>query len=227
MISKQSFIIVGTTTLLVLAGVVLTATIPGPSGVIYGCYNKSGGAIRVIDNAVTQCSANETQLTWNQVGPQGPVGPAGPTGPTGPQGTTGAQGATGPQGPTGPSHAYFKYTSGVPGPTFSNGSTPILSLSVPAGSFIIEAKADLTSTVDSDATCELRYTPAGSNTIAFTVIGVKGNAVSRSSSAAVVPDAQTFTAPTTITLSCRTFDPAITDSADNPSISATLVGGIN
>jgi hypothetical protein len=60
-------------------GGVAYATIPGPGGVISGCYKKSGGALRVIDSSVTNCASNETSLPWNQAGLQGPPGPPGPT----------------------------------------------------------------------------------------------------------------------------------------------------
>jgi hypothetical protein len=57
-----------------IAGAVAVATIPDASGVIHGCYNKSGD-LRVIDDAVETCKQNETPLNWNQTGPQGPSGP--------------------------------------------------------------------------------------------------------------------------------------------------------
>jgi hypothetical protein len=59
----------------VAAGVVVTkATIPDAKGVIHACYSKSGGSIRVIDDSVTNCNANETALTWNLMGPAGTGG---------------------------------------------------------------------------------------------------------------------------------------------------------
>ena len=67
------------------------ATIPGPDGVIHGCYKKSGGAIRVIDAGVTECAANETALDWNAQGLPGPQGPQGPQGVQGVQGVPGTQ----------------------------------------------------------------------------------------------------------------------------------------
>lgn len=76
-----------------LLGAIGYASIPGADGVIYGCYKKSGGSLRVIDRAVTNCSKDETLISWSQTGPQGPQGP---------QGVPGPQGPTGPQGPAGP-----------------------------------------------------------------------------------------------------------------------------
>jgi collagen triple helix repeat protein len=89
---------------LALGGGVAFATIPGPGGVIHGCYTKLSGAVRVIDTG--SCRPTESALTWNQTGPQGPQGPQGPKGAQGaqgPQGAPGLQGAKGDQGPEGPS----------------------------------------------------------------------------------------------------------------------------
>ena len=95
-----------------------TASIPGPDGVITGCYKQASGQLRVIDvTAQAQCLATEQQLTWQQTGPVGPAGaqgepgatgPAGPAGATGPQGEKGEQGPPGAPGPVG--------TPGAPGP---------------------------------------------------------------------------------------------------------------
>jgi hypothetical protein len=92
------------------AGGIAYATIPDSGGVIHGCYAKSGGSLRVIDDSVTNCKSTETALNWNIQGQQGPVGPAGPQGLqgfAGPQGPQGPVGPTGPAGPSGFSHAYF------------------------------------------------------------------------------------------------------------------------
>jgi hypothetical protein len=35
---------------------VIRASIPDSQGVIHGCYNKSGGTLRVIDSTVTACT---------------------------------------------------------------------------------------------------------------------------------------------------------------------------
>jgi hypothetical protein len=55
------------------------ATIPDSDGVIHACYAKSGGALRVIDDSVTNCKSGETAVSWNQSGQPGPPGPAGET----------------------------------------------------------------------------------------------------------------------------------------------------
>jgi len=72
------------------AGGVAWATIPGPDGVIHGCYQKENGQLRVIDptNAgdknSSACKENEQPLDWNQRGAPGAPGPQGPQGDRGP-----------------------------------------------------------------------------------------------------------------------------------------------
>src|SRR5262249_43628040 len=58
------------------------------SGVIHGCYGKSGtpqrGQLRVRDaSRGEQCRFYENQLDWSQTGPTGATGATGATGPTG------------------------------------------------------------------------------------------------------------------------------------------------
>ena len=72
------------------------AAIPDSSGVIHGCYDTKSGKLRVLDSEdgdPKACGKKETQLSWNQQGPQGEPGPQGPQGPAG---------QVGPQGPAGP-----------------------------------------------------------------------------------------------------------------------------
>jgi hypothetical protein len=60
----------------------------GEAEVIYGCYGKIAGVLRIVDSP-NKCTRLEIPITWNSEGPQGPVGPAGPAGPTGPPGSGG------------------------------------------------------------------------------------------------------------------------------------------
>jgi type VI protein secretion system component Hcp len=67
-------------------GSIAWAAIPDPRGVISGCYDKSSGALRVMDTQTgtpKACAAKELPLNWNQQGPQGVPGPQGPQGPAG------------------------------------------------------------------------------------------------------------------------------------------------
>jgi hypothetical protein len=54
-----------------LVGSVAYASIPGPGGVINACYVKTGGALSIIDSAA-RCASNQTSISWNQSGPEGP-----------------------------------------------------------------------------------------------------------------------------------------------------------
>jgi hypothetical protein len=92
-IPKRWLAVMAVAALLGIGGVAY-ATIPN-SGVIHGCYTRSGGSLRVIDASVTTCKSTETALDWNvqgAIGPQGPQGVQGPAGPTGAQGPAGVSG---------------------------------------------------------------------------------------------------------------------------------------
>jgi hypothetical protein len=129
--------------LLVLGSVVAFASVPDSVGAIHACYSSNGqgngngngqggNGVRIIDSATQVCSPDETAITWNQTGPQGPMGPQGiaglqglpganglpgkdgprgADGAAGPQGLPGPQGAVGPVGPAGP-----KGDAGAAGP---------------------------------------------------------------------------------------------------------------
>src|SRR5262245_38049663 len=108
------FLTVGAVAFAIASGVY--AAIPDSSGVIHGCYGKSGGQLRVIDSAKsTACAKTELALNWNQTGPQGPQGPMGAQGLAGAQGPKGETGARGAAGPTGAAGATGP--SGEVGPT--------------------------------------------------------------------------------------------------------------
>jgi hypothetical protein len=108
-----------------------TATIPAEDGVIHGCFNKSGGQIRVIDESVRDCDSNETELDWNVRGAAGPKGDTGPQGPVGPKGDTGPAWPAGTQGATGPAGA--KGETGPAGPAGPQGETGPQGDTGPAG----------------------------------------------------------------------------------------------
>jgi hypothetical protein len=74
---KRKLLLVLVAAGMAVAAGVAYATIPDGEGAIHACYAKSGGALRVFDDSVTNCKASETSLAWNVVGPEGPPGPAG------------------------------------------------------------------------------------------------------------------------------------------------------
>jgi hypothetical protein len=112
--------------------------------VVYNACVSFAGAMRIV-STTTACKTNETRISWNQQGPQGPAGPQGPQGPagaTGATGPTGAQGLTGPQGLRGPSDAYSATYSFNQWSLMCPASTncvrqTLAQVSLPAGQYVI------------------------------------------------------------------------------------------
>src|SRR3712207_5831965 len=85
---------------LAVVGVLLTsvgvawAAIPDDGGSYTGCYQRDGGALRLVDpqTATGYCDETEEGVTWGMSGPPGERGPRGYDGPVGPKGDRGAQG---------------------------------------------------------------------------------------------------------------------------------------
>jgi len=57
------------------------------------CVNPGNGMMRLVDST-TACHNNETRVTWNSEGPQGPPGPQGDPGPKGDPGDQGPPGTS-------------------------------------------------------------------------------------------------------------------------------------
>ncbi len=87
-----------------MGGGAYAALAPAANDVIYTCYSRSTGALRVV-HRTTRCRRRERALAFNQRGPVGPEGPRGVVGPPGPTGKTGATGKTGKTGAGGRSGA--------------------------------------------------------------------------------------------------------------------------
>lgn len=113
---------------IILLGVIAFASIPDADGIIHGCYKKSGGTLRVIDDAVDQCDSRaDTAIQWNQTGPQGPAGPRGP------------------------SDAWFTEDSNVEVPDDGAYHT-VLTLSLPSGSYVLMAQGQVQRTNNTTGT---------------------------------------------------------------------------
>jgi hypothetical protein len=95
---------------LVTAGGVAAASIPGAGGLISGCVAKATGALRVVDAAkhgsAGRCGRGERSLAWSQRGVQGLQGSGGNAGVQGVQGIQGSQGIQG----------FSQGSQGAPGP---------------------------------------------------------------------------------------------------------------
>lgn len=115
-----------------------SGTVPGSGGVINACYqNHSGNLSVLLPNGGKSdqgngdhsggCGKDQTPISWNQAGAQGPQGAIGKTGAQGPQGATGAQGPqgaigkTGAQGPQGANGT--QGLSGAQGPQGAKGAS--------------------------------------------------------------------------------------------------------
>lgn len=117
---KLGFVLAAAGALLALSSLA-AAAIPDGGGVVHGCYDKQSGQLRVTDTATNQpkgCSSKELALNWNQQGPQG------------------VPGAQGPKGDSGVSRVF---TAGPSTHTIGAAWTPILSLDLPAGQYVVSA----------------------------------------------------------------------------------------
>jgi type VI secretion system Hcp family effector len=85
---------------------------------IYACVDQAGH-VRLVA-AGDSCKSNETAVSWNTVGPQGPAGPQGAQGPAGPQGPTGPAGPQGPAGSAAPDPNAATGTVNITGSGFSS-----------------------------------------------------------------------------------------------------------
>ena len=151
------------------AGGAVAAIPDSPGEEIHVCYDaaaaikhKSGAELSIIDKAANQegCDRKETELTFNQRGPQGPQGiqgPKGDTGEQGPKGDIGAQGpkgdvgAQGPKGDKGDPGTIVAYTARLDATSVNQGpSKTVLAKDVPAGSYAINAKMDMSNGDDDD-----------------------------------------------------------------------------
>jgi hypothetical protein len=162
------------TMIVLLTGIIAFASIPGTNGVIYTCYNKNGdGSLRVIDSA-QQCKANENSLNFNQ---------------------------TGPAGANGLSEAYtvrqpFEEPIAIAAPSTFTPPTVILSKNVPAGSYVINAKMQVTN-----------FSSGGRNVICNLNTGDVSSVridpqTGASKQTIALQDTVNFSSPSTITITC-------------------------
>lgn len=192
---------------LVVSGLLAGALVGGGVGVIVGastvpqlhaCVTKTTLLMRY---TATTCRSGEKLLTWNVAGVAGP---------------SGATGATGPQGPTGPAGsgtASGFYVADGPSVNFGKPPVTVASLKVPAGGYIIDLIATLTTMTPGGiaGTCVVTDDPAGTPTtppalVTSTFAG--GNAVS-----VAARGYADLTGPTTLYARCTVEANALTTGA--------------
>jgi hypothetical protein len=157
---------------------------------IHACYKRHGGALRIAG----RCKHGERPLSWNQVGPVGATGVRGATGKTG---KAGAQGLPGVPGPS------DVYAAGQASGPLSASYSSFGKLSVPAGSYLIEAKATFVAEgaakSTSAATCALAPEP----TSATHWDAAAASGEPKSEDVLSLIGAKPFTAAQTIELVCK------------------------
>jgi hypothetical protein len=198
---KTITIVVAILTVVIFTGI----TSYGSDKVIHGCYQKINGQLRIV-NDPGECRPPEISIFWNKVGPQGPPGPTGPTGPTGPMGPIGATGPTGPtgsEGPPGTGNVWIVRQGAIP-VDLNEITVPILSLTVPAGTYAISAKVSVSNAADTAQPVYCYLSTGDSTEVEVEAGNVGGNMIS-------LLDAATFASDTAIILSCSTLMGAAMD----------------
>jgi hypothetical protein len=181
----------------------------------------SVGAAQLAPDAVTSAKVKNRKLSARDFAAGTPGALTGPVGPSGSEGERGVGGAPGADNSTvGPSDAYASYhDAAVP---VGTSATPIASLSVPAGSYFIRAKADASWTADSglpSVTCTL----AGGAGATDVAAASPSNIVPRQTITLQLP--KTLTSAGAIGLTCQRTGTA-TAGLENVKISAVAVGEI-
>jgi hypothetical protein len=130
--------ITGTLALFVaLGGTGYAATRIGTAQIKNGAVTTA----KIKDGAVTAAKVKPGSLTGAQFAPGTLLkGDTGAAGAAGAAGAPGAAGTTGPAGATGPSDVYIQNISGGIDTPSSSTTTPVATLSLPAGSFLITSK---------------------------------------------------------------------------------------
>jgi hypothetical protein len=105
------------------------------SGTINACAQKHGKHLLYTG----KCKKGDTKLSWAVQGPPGSTGATGRAGPAGPKGATGA---------IGPSAGF----SSSGGDVMSLAGTTVVSLTLPAGSFVINGKVSIANSSAAETT---------------------------------------------------------------------------
>jgi len=177
--------------LVVLISIIVTdVTCYGAEDVIYGCYKKVNGQLRVIKDP-GQCRPSEALTSWNQTGPQGPSGPEELKDPPGPTGTAGT------------GNIWIRHQGNAVALTDS--AAQVMSLIVPAGTYAISAKA---SVANFDSAVQSAYCALSTGDISG--VELAGGAEDNKQVISLL-DAATFSSDTAITLSCLTLNGSATD----------------
>jgi hypothetical protein len=151
-------------------------------------------SIKVRDRSLLARDFRRGQLPRGARGTKGDRGDPGATGAAGPAGAAGAQ------GPIGPSNEFVSWTdTGLP---IGAGNTVLESLSLPAGSFVLDGRAEFTTSTEHIVRCNFFPSATGMDTGITTSGG--------SSSMLGLQDAVTLTSAGTVNFRCVNFGAATT-----------------
>ena len=70
--ARRMVVVLAAVAMLALGGSVVLAAIPSGGGMIYACYSKTTGAMRVVNYPTVRCASSERLLSWTQIGPKAP-----------------------------------------------------------------------------------------------------------------------------------------------------------
>ena len=153
-------------------------------------------------------------------------GPAGPRGATGAKGDTGATGGSGPAGAPGADGVTDLYAAGASSGPLTSSYTTIASLSLPAGSYLLQGKVTVgtqANNTSGSADCLIGPAVAGGpgtwDEAAPTLTALAGIT---SQTVVALLGADTFTGTQPVVLSCRTLSGAL--NYDDARVTATRVG---
>ncbi|HEY2715627.1 MAG TPA: hypothetical protein VGI73_05345 [Solirubrobacterales bacterium] len=214
-------IVLGALALAIAAAGGAWAASGGGAGKITVCVSKSGGALY----QAKKCQKKDKKLSWSIQGPQGPKGAEGADGKNGKDGTNGANGKNG---------AVAGLSAAQSGVVNLNGTEKtVLTLDLPAGSFIVQGKVQVGGTATSagymNDSCTLADGSASNDaqfSAPLTPAQFLGIHIAETSMPMQI--AVTTTSPSTVTLGCENVSSegtAFSTGATDSVISAVQTSG--
>jgi hypothetical protein len=208
----------------VIALIAFFVALGGGAYAAFSLPKNSVGTKQLRRGAVTPPKLSKAALKKLK-GATGPRGPQGKTGKTGPKGAKGDKGDTGAMGPS------DVYAAGAAAGSLSGSYAQVAAVTVPAGDYLLQAKATIFATAASSAaitTCQIAPTAAGGpgtwDQTRVSLPEITGEVTSQSLALA---GADSFNSQQTVVLSCRTESGTTTfDDARVWAIKAGAVHGL-
>ena len=200
----------------VIALIALFVALGGSAYAAFGLPKNSVGAKQLKRGAVTPPKLSRSTVKALK----------GKAGPRGPKGAVGAKGDRGTTGPIGPSDVYV---AGNAFGAMSGSYTQVASVTVPAGDYLLQAKATIFATAASSAAiaaCQIAPTaPGGPGTWDQARVSLPAIPGEVSSQALALAGAGSFGSPQSVVLACRTESGTTT--FDDARVWAIKVGAVH